>query len=367
MSIPLVDLKAQYLNIKSEIDAAIADVINNTSFIGGKYVKQFEEQFAAYIGTNYCVGCANGTDAIEILLKSVGITVGDEVIVPSHTWISTAEAVTTIGGKPVFVDTHPDFYTIDVSQIESKITSKTKAIIPVHLYGLPVEMDEIMRIAKQYNLKVIEDCAQAHGAMYKGQKIGTFGDGAAFSFFPGKNLGAYGDAGGMVTNNEEIAVLARKIANHGRLGKYDHEMEGRNSRLDSLHAAILTVKLNYLEQWTEARRHNANLYNKHLSNSNLKLPIAPDYSRHVYHLYVVQVENRDKVQENLHQEGIATGIHYPLALPMLTAYSYLGHQPQDFPVSVGYTPKILSLPMYPELTEDMIVQICTTLKQASQL
>ncbi|MFM7363018.1 MAG: DegT/DnrJ/EryC1/StrS family aminotransferase [Cuspidothrix sp.] len=367
MSIPLVDLKAQYLTIKSEIDAAISDVINNTSFIGGKYVKQFEEQFAAYIGTKYCVGCANGTDAIEILLKALGISSGDEVIVPAHTWISTAEAVTTIGGKPIFVDTHPDFYTIDVSKIEAKITPKTKAIIPVHLYGLPVEMDEIMRIAKQYNLKVIEDCAQAHGAMYKGQKIGTFGDGAAFSFFPGKNLGAYGDAGGMVTNNEEIAVLARKIANHGRLGKYDHEMEGRNSRLDSLHAAILTVKLNYLEQWTEARRHNANLYNKHLSNSNLKLPIAPDYSRHVYHLYVVQVENRDKVQENLHQEGIATGIHYPLALPMLTAYSYLGHQPQDFPVSVGYTPKILSLPMYPELTEDMIVQICTTLKQANQL
>ena len=361
MSIPLVDLKAQYTSIKSEIDNAIASVINDSRFIGGKYVKAFEQEFAEYVGIDHCIGCANGTDALEILLRSFNIGVGDEVIVPAHTWISTAEVCTMVGAKPVFVDTLPDLYTINPSKIFAKITPKTKAIIPVHLYGLPAEMEEIMAIGSQYNLKVIEDCAQAHGSTYKGQKIGTFGHAAAFSFFPGKNLGAYGDAGGMVTNDEEIATKARMIANHGRLSKYDHELEGRNSRLDSLQAAILSVKLPYLEQWTEARRHHATLYNQYLADSALQLPVAPEYSRHVYHLYVVQVENRAAVQEKLKANGISTGIHYPIALPMLKAYKYLGHQPEDFPVSVGNMSRIMSLPMYPELTEKTIEKISLSL------
>lgn len=364
MTIPFVDLHAQYLTIKAEVDAAIAAVISDTAFVGGKYVKEFEAQFAAYIGITHCIGCANGTDAIEILLEAMDIGAGDEVIVPAHTWISTAEAVTRVGAKVVFVDTHPTLYTIDVTKIEAKITSQTRAIIPVHLYGLPAEMDEILAIANRYDLKVLEDCAQAHASQYKGKNIGTFGHAASFSFFPGKNLGAYGDAGAMVTNDETIATRARTIANHGRLGKHDHALEGRNSRMDGLQAAILSVKLPYLDAWTEARRHHASIYDRFLEDTALPLPIAPVYSRHVYHLYVVQVNNREAIQTHLHNVGIATGIHYPIALPFLKAYAYLESKPQDFPVAFREMVRLLSLPMYPELTEALISNICKELKIA---
>jgi len=363
--IPLVDLKIQYQTIKTKIDMAIANVIEDSAFIGGKYVQAFEEAFKSYVGVSYCIGCANGTDALEISLKALGIGSGDEVIVPAHTWISTAESVTTIGAKPIFVDTISNLYTINVNHIEAKITPKTRAIIPVHLYGLPADIDVIMEIAKKHNLKVIEDCAQAHGSKYKGQNVGTFGDAATFSFFPGKNLGAYGDAGAIVTNNEDIATLARMIANHGRLDKYDHYLEGRNSRLDGLQAAILSVKLPYLNTWTELRRQHAEIYNQYLGSSSLVIPKEPEYAYHVYHLYVIQTENRTEVQQRLKLSNILTGIHYPIALPMLKAYQYIGASDVDFPISISNSHKILSLPMYPELTKEQIEFICSVLLSIS--
>jgi dTDP-4-amino-4,6-dideoxygalactose transaminase len=363
MTVPFVDLKAQYSTIQHEIDSAIAKVISETAFISGKYAKAFEEAFAEYLGVKHCVACANGTDSLEILLQAMGVGVGDEVLVPANTWISTSEAVTTIGATPVFVDNHPETYTIDVSKIEEKITPRTKAIIPVHLYGLPADMDEIMAIAKKYNLKVMEDCAQAHAATYKGRKVGTIGDCASFSFYPGKNLGAYGDAGAMVTNDDEIAHKARMIANHGQIAKNTHAIEGRNSRMDGIQAAVLSVKLPYLESWTEARRKHAAYYNELLSDLNIQLPIEPDGFRHVYHLYVVQVENREEVVEKLKSDGIDTGIHYPTALPFMEAYKRFNHVPSDFPVAYRQMSRLLSLPMYAELTDTMIERVCKSLKQ----
>jgi dTDP-4-amino-4,6-dideoxygalactose transaminase len=366
MSIKLVDLHAQYLSIRSEIDAAIASVIADTAFIGGKYVTAFEEQFAAYVGTPYCVGCGNGTDALEIALVALGIGKGDEVIVPAHTWISTAEAVTTAGATPVFVDTNPLTYTIDPNLIEQKITPRTRAIIPVHLYGLPAEMDEILALARKYRLRVVEDCAQAHGAKYKGRTVGSFGDAAAFSFYPGKNLGAYGDAGCIVTADDQVARTARMIANHGRLSKHDHALEGRNSRLDGLQAAILSVKLPHLEKWNEARRKNAELYRSHLEGTGIEPPVAPQHSRHVYHLYVVQVPDRDHVATTLKSRNIETGVHYPVPLPFLQAYQRMRHEPSHFPVASRQMTRILSLPMYADLPESSISFICETLRQCNQ-
>lgn len=366
MSVPFVDLKAQYLTIQNEIDSAIAKVVSETAFISGKYAKAFEDAFAAYLGVKHCIACANGTDSLEILLQAMGIGAGDEVLVPANTWISTAEAVTTMGATPVFVDNHPETYTIDVSKIEEKITPRTKAIIPVHLYGLPAEMDEIMAIAKKYHLKVMEDCAQAHAATYKGRKVGTIGDCASFSFYPGKNLGAYGDAGGMVTNDDEIAHKARTIANHGQIAKNTHAIEGRNSRMDGIQGAVLSVKLPYLESWTEARRKHAKRYNELLVDLGIQLPFEPSYSRHVYHLYVVQVPNRDEVIAKLKAEGIDTGIHYPTALPFMEAYKRFNHQPDDFPVAYKQMSQLLSLPMYAELTDAMIEHVCKSLKQVLQ-
>lgn len=362
MKVPFVDLKAQYHTLKAEIDQAIANVIAETAFISGKYAKAFEEAFAQYLGVKHCISCANGTDSLEILLKAMGIGQGDEVIVPANSWISTSEAVSNIGATPVFVDILPDYYTIDPSKIEEKITPRTKAIIPVHLYGLPAEMDEIMAIARKHQLKVMEDCAQSHGATYKGKMTGTFGDCASFSFYPGKNLGAYGDAGAMVTSDDEIARIARLIANHGQPKKNEHEIEGRNSRLDGMQAAVLSVKLPHLEKWTEARRHNAALYKKYLSDLGIILPKEPAYSRHVYHLFVVRVANREQVIERLKAEGVETGIHYPTPLPLLKAYQRFGYTAQDFPVAASQMYQLLSLPMYPELTEEMIEHVAKVLE-----
>jgi len=365
MKIPFVDLKAQYESIKLQIDRAVSDVISDTAFIGGRgnrYVQQFEENFANYLGVKHCIGCANGTDSLEILLKSFAIGNGDEVLVPCNSWISTSEAVSAVGARPVFVDSHPIYYTIDITKIESKITSKTKAIIPVHLYGFPAEMDEIMVIAKKHKLIVIEDCAQSHGATYKGRKTGTIGDAGSFSFYPGKNLGAYGDAGCMVTGNEEIASKARMIANHGQLTKHDHLVEGRNSRLDGIQASILNVKLSYIEKWTEARRNNAEVYNLYLkANTEIQKPTESSYSRHVYHLYVIQIPDRHEVISRLKKAGIESAIHYPAALPFLKCYQHLQYRAQDFPVASGQMDRLLSLPMFPELTEQNIQEICSVL------
>lgn len=365
--IPLVDLKAQYKKLKPEIDAAIAAVIDETAFVGTKnnrHIEKFEREFAAYGGVEHCIACGNGTDAIEIALKALGVGEGDEVIVPALTWISTSEAVTSVGATPVFVDISRDFYTIDPQKIEEKITQKTKAIIPVHLYGLPADMDAITAIAKRHNLFVIEDCAQAHGTEYKGKKVGTFGNVGTFSFFPGKNLGAYGDAGGVVTNDKDVAEKCRLIANHGQAKKNEHLCEGRNSRMDGLQAAILSVKLPYLPHWIEARRAVAAVYGHLLTEGTVGLPTEPAYAKHAYHLYVIEVDNRDAIKKKLQEAGIECGVHYPTALPFLTPYLKFNHRESEFPNAVAAAAKILSLPLYPELTAEDTQFIVETLLAA---
>ena len=362
--IPFVDLKAQYDSIKDEIDNAIQNVINNTSFIMGEELKKFELEFARFCDVKYAIGVANGSDALILALKACGIGKGDEVITVPHTFISTAEAISNVGGKVVFVDIDPKTYTIDVSKMEEKINEKTKAIIPVHLYGQPADMDPIMRLAKEYNLKVIEDAAQAHGAEYKGEKVGSIGDVACFSFYPGKNLGAYGDAGIVVTDNEEIAEKVKLLRNHGRITKkYEHEIEGYSSRLDNLQAAILRVKLRHLNKWNESRRENAKKYNELLSNINgIIIPYEADYAKHVYHLYVIRADKgRDKLREELKLKGIAIGIHYPIPLHLQPAYNYLRYKRGDFPVTEKDSQEILSLPMFAELTDEQIFKITETI------
>lgn len=354
MKVPFVDLKAQYLSIKPQIDAAIQKALEETSFIGGHYVETFSKQFASAYGVEHCKPVGNGTDAIYIVLKMLGIGAGDEVITVANSWISTSETITQTGAKPVFVDIEPLHYTIDPSKIEEKVTSRTKAIIPVHLYGHPADMDAIMAIARKYNLFVIEDCAQAHFSRYKGQNTGIIGIAGTFSFYPGKNLGAYGDAGCIITNNAELAKKCSMFANHGALVKHQHQMEGINSRLDSMQAAILSIKLPYLNAWTEARIKNAQLYNILLKESALVLPAVTEDVRHTFHLYVVRSKRRDQLQQYLKTKGIETAIHYPTILPLLPAYSYLSYKPEDFPVAYAFQQEILSLPMYPELTHEAI-------------
>ena len=354
MEIPFVDLKAQYTSIKKDIDQAISDVISSSAFIGGPFVKAFESSFAAFCGAKHCIGVGNGTDAISLVLKAMGIGQGDEVITAANSFIATSEAVTMSGARVVFVDIRPDTYNIDTHKIEARITKKTKAIIPVHLYGQPADMDPILEVARKNGLKVIEDAAQAHGAVYRGKMVGTLGDAACFSFYPGKNLGAYGDGGAIVTNDEELAIKARMLANHGRVDKYDHKIEGVNSRLDGLQAAILNAKLPHVPAWTESRRKNAFLYNDLLAEvPDLETPVERAEVRAVYHLYVVRVKNhlRSQLQQHLKNKGISTGIHYPIALPALSAYSYLKHREGDFPEAIPASHEILSLPIFPELEE----------------
>ena len=366
MNIPFVDLKAQYQSIKKEIDKAIQNVIDETAFIKGKYVKKFEEEYADAYGVKHVISCANGTDAIYITLKAMDIGLGDEVITTALSWISTSETITQTGARVVFVDIDPDYYTIDTAKIEEKITNKTKAIIPVHLYGHPANMSKVMVIAKKYNLKVVEDCAQAHFAKWQGKYVGTYGDAGTFSFFPGKNLGAYGDAGCIVTNDDDLAEKMRRFSRHGALGKHDHEIEGINSRLDGLQAAILSVKLKYIHEWTDLRIQHAALYNKLLSGSGVETPHTYEAAKHVFHLYVIRTENRDELQSYLNENGISTGVHYPTSLPYLKAYEYLGHTPADFPVAYEYMNKILSLPMFPELDKNSIRKIVRNISTFSK-
>lgn len=356
MNIPFVDLQAQYQSLKPSIDRAIAECIETTSFIGGPQVKAFEQAFAAFAQRRYCIGCGNGTDALEILLQAMGVGPGDEVLVPAISWISTAEVVTTVGATPVFVDIEADFYTLDPSKLEAKINERSKAIIPVHLYGQAANMPRIMEIAQKYDLLVLEDCAQAHGAQLGGKQIGTFGHAASFSFYPGKNLGAYGDAGGMVTDDENIASVARMIANHGQTTKHHHELEGRNSRLDGLQATVLQVKLPHLSGWNEARRNKAALYDTALAGiEEITTPSVRSESRPVFHLYVIRTAQRDALADFLEKQGISTSIHYPTAMPFMPCYQKrFAHKPSDFPVAHKAQGEILSLPIFPELTEEQI-------------
>jgi dTDP-4-amino-4,6-dideoxygalactose transaminase len=364
--ISLADLHLQYKSIQKEIDSAIKSVIKDSAFIGNKnnlYTKKFETAFADYLGIKHCISVGNGTDAIEIALKSLGIGRGDEVIVPAISWIATSEAISNIGAKPVFADILPSYYTIDPKEVEKKITKKTRAIIPVHLYGLACEMDEIMKIAHKNKLLVVEDCAQAHGAAYKGKTVGTFGDAATFSFFPGKNLGAYGDAGAIITDNLKIAETCRLISNHGQIKKNVHFMEGRNSRMDGIQSAILSVKLPYLPKWLARRREIAEKYTKELRGINgIITPSFPDHSVHTFHLYTIQVKDRESLQKKLAEEGIETGVHYPTPLPFLTPYEKR-HKKSEFPVARKITSETLSLPLYPEMTEKQISFVVNEIKK----
>jgi len=368
MKIPFVDLGAQYVDHRDEFDAAIADVIAETAFIGtgaNRFVRAFEEEFAAYTGVDHCIGCANGTDALEILLKAGGIGPGDEVVVPALSWIATSEAASNIGATPVFVDVDPVTHTIDPSGIEAVISERTRAVVPVHLYGLPADMDAIIEIARAHDLFVLEDCAQAHGARHRGRTVGTIGHAGSFSFFPGKNLGAYGDAGGMITNDPDLAARARMISQHGQSKKkFEHEIEGRNSRLDGLQAAILSVKLRRLEGWTEDRIRIADRYRELLADLPLTLPTCPEGRRHVYHLFATRIGQRDDVRAALDADGISTGQQYPIALPLLEAYAARGHSIAHFPNAHAMTQSVMTLPIYPEITEEQVVFVRDRLAEA---
>lgn len=358
--VPFNDLYAQYKSIQTEIDDAISSVIRSSSFIRGAHVDEFEEKFANKIGAKSCVSCANGTDALYIAMISLGIKAGDEVIVPAMSWISTSETVTQAGGKVVFCDIDPISNTIDTEKLACLVTDRTVGIIPVHLYGHPANMKKIMQIAKSNSLWVIEDCAQAHLAEYEGQIVGTFGNAATFSFYPGKNLGAMGDAGAIITNDIDLAANMAKFARHGGLRKGDHEIEGINSRLDGIQAAILNVKLPHLKDWTDKRRYFAKRYNKLLNRSNtLLLPDEGASAKHVWHIYQIQTNDRDSLQAFLNKRGIQTSINYPCALPFLPCYSERGHTAQMFPNAVSLSHKTLTLPLFPDMTElqhDMVVE-----------
>jgi dTDP-4-amino-4,6-dideoxygalactose transaminase len=361
MKILFVDLHAQYLSIKPELDAAIADVIAQSAYIRGPQVEAFEKAWAATVGVKHCIACANGTDALYIAMRGLGLKAGDEVITTAHSWISTTETITQAGGKVVFCDTDRDTFTLYTSQLESKVTARTVGIIPVHLYGQPCDMAAVMAVAKKHKLWVIEDCAQAHCARFQGQQVGTFGHVATFSFYPGKNLGAYGDAGGIVTNDDKLADWMATYSRHG--GKGEHIMEGINSRMDGLQGAVLNVKLPHLPAWTKARQKIAARYNELLQGvGDLVLPKVAASRDHVYHLYVVRTDRRDALKQHLADAGIATVLNYPKALPFYPAYAYLGHKPTDFPNAFANQSRILSLPIYPEMTEEMIRYVADAVK-----
>lgn len=359
LKIPIVDLRAQYLPIKEEIAEAIQRVIDATSFVGGEEVLKFEEEFAKFCETKYAVGVGNGTDALYLALRAIGIKKDDEVITASHTFIATGEAITLNSAKPVFVDIDKDGCNIDPDKIENAITEKTKAIIPVHIYGQPVDFDKIIKIAKKYNLLVIEDAAQAHGAFYKGKRVGSLGDIGCFSFYPGKNLGAYGDGGAVVSNNQEIIERIRMLSNHGRKDKYFHEIEGVNSRLDGIQAAILRVKLKYLDAWNKKRQMIAKKYNELLSTTDgIITPKIYGEAMSVFHLYVIQVDKRDEKREMLEMDGISTGIHYPIPLHLQPAYKYLNLSCGSFPNAEMLCKRVISLPLFAELKDSEIEYIC---------
>jgi dTDP-4-amino-4,6-dideoxygalactose transaminase len=371
MKIPLVDLKSQYKEIRGEIQEAINRVLDNTAFILGEEVVKFEEEFARYCGTRYGIGTSSGTSALHLALLSLGIGEGDEVITAPYTFTSTVGTIIHCGAKPILVDINPRNYNIDVQKIEEKIAKRTKAIIPVHLYGQPADLDPILKLAKKYDLKVIEDACQAHGATYKFKmqnekckikRVGSMGDIGCFSFYPGKNLGAYGDGGMVVTNDEEIAEKIRLLRDHGRREKYEHLMIGYNYRLDALQAAILRIKLKYLDEWNEKRRKNASIYNELLKDLDVITPYEEEYGKHVYHLYVVRIKKRDKVYKFLQEKGIACGIHYPLPLHLQKAYHGLGYKKGDFPVAEKCAREVISLPVYPELKRNQIEYIVKNLK-----
>lgn len=354
-------LDLMHNEIRSEIDDAIKRVLDNSYYIDGPYLKQFEQEWAEYCGTKYCVGVGNGLEGIKLSLLALGIKENDEVIIPSHTFIATALAVSNCGAKPVFVEVNEDDCLINPDKIEEKITDKTKAIIVVHLYGQCCEMDKIMDIAKRHNLKVVEDAAQAHGATYKGRKAGSLGDIAEFSFYPGKNLGCLGDGGCITTNDEELADKVRELRNYGSNQKYIHNEKGFNSRLDELQASILSVKLPYLDKWNEDRRRIASRFNDGIKNKKIKLPVENIDNYHVYHQYVVQVDDRENFQEYLKKYDIPTMVHYPRAIHKQKAYEEFSEL--DLPIAEELASKVVSLPMYYGLTDEEIDYIINVINK----
>ena len=364
MKVPFVDLSAQYNSIKADIDHAIENVIGETAFIGGKYVQEFEEKFAGLYGVKHVISCANGTDSLYILMRMLGIGEGDEVITVANSWISSSETISQTGAKPVFVDIDPLFYSMDENLLEQAFTNKTRAVIAVHLQGQACAIDAIKVICDKHGVYLIEDCAQSHFSEFNGQRVGLFGIAGSFSFYPGKNLGAYGDAGCITTNDDQLAVKCKMYARHGALVKHQHKIEGINSRLDGLQAAILTAKLPHILKWTEKRINNAKYYDTILSSiPEIVLPTVRPGSTHTYHLYVIRASKRDELQKYLQLKGIETAIHYPVPLPFMEAYKYLGHKASDFPVSGKYQHEILSLPMYPELTKEMMDEVAKSIKE----
>jgi dTDP-4-amino-4,6-dideoxygalactose transaminase len=365
MSVPMVDLKIQYEAIKDEIDKAVLSVIESTHFILGPQGKALEEEVARYHGVRHAVGVASGTDALHLALLASGIKRGDEVITTPFTFIATAEAISYIGAVPVFIDIHPDTFNMDISKIGAAITAKTRAIVPVHLYGHPVDMAGLMEIAKKHSLRVIEDCAQSFGAEYRGKKTGTFGDCGCYSFFPSKNLGGYGDGGMVITDDAAMAERLQSLRNHGSRVRYYHDEVGFNSRLDEMQAAIIRIKLRRIDQYNARRRENALLYNTYLSVPGLRTPVEQGDTRHVYHQYTIKIKNRDAVKKKL-DEGNETSsmIYYPVPLHLQTAYKDLGMKPGSLPVAEQVSQEVLSLPMYPELAEEQIRKVAEAIQKA---
>jgi len=354
MKVSFVDLQHEYQGIKDEIDAAITGVLNRSDYVLGKPVHEFEPAFASYCEADHAVGVDSGFSALELILRAYGIGLGDEVITAANTFIATALAISNCGARPVLVDVDPETYNLDPALLENAITPATRAIMPVHLYGQPADMDSILTIAQKHGLRVIEDACQAHGARYKGRRTGSLGDAAAFSFYPSKNLGAYGDGGMVVTNDSAVAEQVRILRNVGQSAKYQHPVKGFNHRLDSIQAAVLCAKLPHLDARNAWRRETAVRYNKLLANTAVTIPTASAWAEHVYHLYIIQVDNRDKLQEHLAEAGIATGIHYPIPIHLQPAYAELGHKPGDFPVTEQLAQRILSLPMYPGIIPEAV-------------
>ncbi len=361
--IPFIDLKRQYSLLGSEVEASIKKVMEEGDFILGHEVTLFEKEFAQYCQIKYAVGVACGTDAILLALKALGIGPSDEVIIPVNTFIATVLPVITLGATPIFIDIDKNTYNIDTDKIEEKITKKTKAIIPVHLYGQVANMEKIMSLARKYNLHVIEDACQAHGSKYKGRKAGSFGDIACFSFYPGKNLGAYGDAGAITTNSKELSDKIKILRNVGQKEKYHHIELGYNSRLDTIQASVLRVKLPHLDKWNKKRRQRAELYKKFLSGLDIVLPYEPDENLSNYHLYVIRVKKRASLLSYLKGQGIHCGIHYPIPLHLQTCMKSLGYRKGDFPIAEQYARETISLPMFPELTEKEVELIATHIRK----
>ncbi|MCG3198885.1 MAG: DegT/DnrJ/EryC1/StrS family aminotransferase [Candidatus Omnitrophica bacterium] len=367
MRVPLVDLKAQYETLAAEVQAAIARVIETAAFIRGPEVEAFEREFAAWCGAPACAGTASGTDALYLALRALGIGRGDAVLTTPHTFIATAEAISLCGAAIRFVDTLPESMNIDPDQVRDAVDSRTRAILPVHLNGHPAKMEDLLSIARKHNLAVVEDAAQAHGARVNGKPVGTLGDAGCFSFFPGKNLGAYGDAGAVISGDPAIAHKVRMLSNHGRSDKYLHEIEGLNARMDGLQAAILRAKLPYLNGWIEARRAKARVYQELLSGIEaLELPAEEPGCESAWHLYVIRLDRRDECLAFLRERGIEAGIHYPAPLHLQPAYSRLGYRKGDFPVSEANALRILSLPLYPEIREEQQAFVAESIREFAE-